>query len=165
MPVAADNCYRNVSRTALLRWSRIGHNAGSPSGWSCVRIERDGRFRAARIAHLTFRGRPQGGAPTQCNSAIRDVSTFATGSFTVLSTGGTMTAPKVDEDCNFNFKIHGLQTAVVSGTGVFAHATGHFTAEVNIAGVFPRNPDGSCNQNANPLFDTVHVTASGHLKL
>jgi hypothetical protein len=58
----------------LLRWSQIGHNAGSRRGWSCVRTERDGRLRAAQIAHLISRGRPEGCAPTQCNSALRDGS-------------------------------------------------------------------------------------------
>jgi hypothetical protein len=106
-------------------------------------------------------------APSDPANAGRDVLTFATGSLTVLSTGGTVSTPKVDEDCNFSFKIHGLHTDVVSGTGAFAHATGHFTDELNLAGVLPRNPDGSCNtsQNATPLFDTVHVTPTGHLKL
>ena len=93
--------------------------------------------------------------------------TFATGSLTVRSQGGTSGAPKIDADCNFSDKIHGIQTDVVAGTAAFAHATGHFTVELTIAGVLSRNPDGSCNknQNVNPLFDTIHVTATGHLKL
>jgi NAD(P)H-dependent flavin oxidoreductase YrpB (nitropropane dioxygenase family) len=28
---------------ALLRWTQIGHNDGSPRGLSCVRTQRDGR--------------------------------------------------------------------------------------------------------------------------
>jgi hypothetical protein len=93
--------------------------------------------------------------------------TFATASLTVRSQGGTSDAPKVDEDCNFIVKLHGIQTDVVGGTGAFAHATGHFTDVLTIAGVLSRNPDGTCNknQNVNPLFDTSHVTATGHLKL
>jgi hypothetical protein len=97
----------------------------------------------------------------------RGVSTFAAGSLTVLSTGGNGGAPKVDEDCNFTFTIDGAHSDIVSGTGAFAHATGHFTTDLRIEGALPHNPDGSCNQsqNANPLFDTVHAVATGHLKL
>jgi hypothetical protein len=105
--------------------------------------------------------------PSDPPNSIRDVSTFANGSFTVVSTGGMVTAPKVDGDCHISFRIHGLQTDVVSGTGAFAHATGHFTDELKLAGVLPRNSDGSCNRsrNVNPLFDTVRITARGHLQL
>jgi hypothetical protein len=102
-------------------------------------------------------------APSDPANSVRDVLTFATGSLTVLSTGGTASTPRVDEDCHFSFKVHGLQTAVVGGAGAFAHASGHFTDELFIAGVGPRNPDGSCNQAA--LFDTVRVKSTGHLKL
>lgn len=103
--------------------------------------------------------------PSDPPNSIRDVSTFANGSFTVVSTGGAVTASKVDDNCHISFRIHGLQTDVVSGTGAFAHATGHFTDELKLAGVLPRNSDGSCNQNVNPLFDTVQITAHGHLQL
>jgi hypothetical protein len=57
-------------KMALLRWSQIRHNAGSPRVWSCVRTQQDGRLRAAQIAHLMSRGRPEGGAPPQCNGAV-----------------------------------------------------------------------------------------------
>jgi hypothetical protein len=139
------------------------------------------------VYEIYSNGRPQGTGPIRVNgvvdgngvdqhiasvpsdppNSIRDVSTFANGSFTVVSSGGTTTAPKIDDDCRISFRIHGLLTDVVSGTGAFAHATGHFTDELKLAGVLPRNSDGSCNRsrNVNPLFDTVHITARGHLQL
>ena len=36
-----------------------------------MRTERDGRLRAAQIARLMSRGRPEGGAPTRCNGAVQ----------------------------------------------------------------------------------------------
>jgi hypothetical protein len=54
---------------ALLRCSQIGHNAGSPSGLSCVRIERDRSIPGRTNRPSDISRSSQGGAPTQCNRA------------------------------------------------------------------------------------------------
>ena len=94
----------------------------------------------------------------------RVVLTFARGSLTVLSSGGTVHF-KAERDCTFTVRIRGSQADVLSGTGAYAHATGHSAVDVNVAGVLERNPDGSCNQNGFPRFDTVRVVSTGNLKL
>jgi hypothetical protein len=64
---------------ALLRWSRIGRNAGSPRGWSYVEPNDTADYGPDKSPILMSRGRPEGGAPAQCNSARRgDVSAGTT---------------------------------------------------------------------------------------
>jgi hypothetical protein len=60
-----------VSKTALLRWTQMGHDEGCPRGRSCVRNEQDAEFRAAHIGHLTYGSVPDDGAKAQCNSALQ----------------------------------------------------------------------------------------------
>jgi hypothetical protein len=104
--------------------------------------------------------------PSDSEDVNRSALIFRNGTLDVLSTNNPSGQPRVDANCNFTFRLTGT-TDVVGGTGMFAHATGHFDDVLHIAGVVPRNPDGSCNESdmAPPLFDVVHVDARGQLSL
>jgi hypothetical protein len=108
----------------------------------------------------------QDSLPSDPPNTNRDALVFRNGTLEVVSTNDNSNAqPHVDANCNFRFRLTG-STNVVGGTGVFAHATGHLTDVLQIAGVVPRNPDGSCNESeAPPLYDVVHVEARGQLSL
>jgi hypothetical protein len=93
-----------------------------------------------------------------------------TGSFTVLTTGGTGPAngPSLNPvTCFVHFTIRDIDANIVSGTGAFANATGHFKATVRISGFLSRTATGACDTNQNdPLaFSTTNVVAVGHINL
>jgi hypothetical protein len=54
-------------------------------------------------------------------------------------------------------------TKVQGGTGRFRHAAGTFTGTTRAWGVAARNPDGTCNMQADPLLDADAVAARGTL--
>jgi hypothetical protein len=61
---------RNPSLPALLRWTQMGRDAGSPRAWSCVRTERDGRLRAAQIAAVREPQAPRGAQMSVATPAV-----------------------------------------------------------------------------------------------
>jgi hypothetical protein len=90
------------------------------------------------------------------------------GSFTVLTTGGTNPTPVPNPaNCSFRFTIRDIDARIVSGTGAYANATGDFDATVSVVAVMQRLPDGGCdmNQNDAPAYTTSYVTAVGHINL
>jgi hypothetical protein len=93
-----------------------------------------------------------------------------TGSFTLLTTGGTGPAagPSVNPvTCAVHFTIRNIDAKIVSGTGAYANATGRFKATASIRGFLSRTATGACdtNQNDPPAFSTTTVFAKGHINL
>jgi hypothetical protein len=110
----------------------------------------------------------QPGDPANSN---RHTLVDPTGSFTVLTTGGTGPANGPNPDpvtCFVHFTIRDIDANIVTGTGTgaYATATGHFTATVRISGFLSRTATG-CDENQNdPLaFSTTNVVAVGHINL
>jgi hypothetical protein len=52
---------------------------------------------------------------------------------------------------------------VQGGTGRFRNASGRFRSTVRAWGVAARNPDGTCNMEADLLIEADLITASGRL--
>ena len=92
----------------------------------------------------------------------------STGSFTVLTTGGTQGPFSMnDQTCAVRFSIKGIDANIVKGTGAYRHATGDFKANVVVSGYTQRLKDGSCDQSNNdpPAFSTTSVVAVGFINL
>jgi hypothetical protein len=89
------------------------------------------------------------------------------GSFTVLTTGGNFTPGRTNPfTCAFTARINGINVKVVSGTGAYSKLTGNLIANVSVAGVQPRFPNGSCNFNANnSAYETDTVNVVGFMNL
>jgi hypothetical protein len=106
--------------------------------------------------------------PTDPANSERHTLLDPSGSFTVLTTGGTNPTPIVNPaNCSFRFTIRHINTTIVSGTGAYANATGHFDATASVVAVMQRLADGSCdmNQNDAPAYTTTYVTAFGYINL
>ncbi len=106
--------------------------------------------------------------PTDPTNSSRHTLVDPTGAFTVLATGGTNPTPKINPTtCAFRFTIRDLNVAVVSGTGAYAKATGHFKATATNSGFLSRTATGACdtNQNDPPAFSTTNVLVKGHINL
>ncbi len=92
-----------------------------------------------------------------------------TGSFTLLTTGGTGPAagPSVNPvTCAVHFTIRHIDAKIVSGTGAYANATGRFDAAASISGFLSRTATGcDTNQNDPFAFSTTNVLAIGHINL
>jgi hypothetical protein len=90
-----------------------------------------------------------------------------TGSFTVMTTGGSN--PQFSQNpvtCAVRFSVRDIDATIVSGTGAYANATGHLKANVVVNGYAPRLADGSCDQNAETTaFEVDNVVAVGHINL
>jgi hypothetical protein len=54
---------------------------------------------------------------------------------------------------------------IQGGTRKFRHASGTFAGGVRAWGVLVRNPDGSCNEQADPLLEADIIFARGTLVL
>ena len=92
----------------------------------------------------------------------RDNLVFPAGT---LHTRNTSQAPKISLDqqtCAVTAMIK-QTTKVQGGTRKFRHATGTFASTVHAWGVAARNPDGSCNPQADLLLDADAVSGEGTL--
>lgn len=90
----------------------------------------------------------------------RDNLVFQTGTLHIRSTSR---APRISLDqrtCAVTALIK-QTTKVQSGTRGFRHASGTFASTVRAWGVAARNPDGSCNPQADPLLDADAVSGQG----
>jgi hypothetical protein len=105
--------------------------------------------------------------PSDPANSSRALIAVPQGTFTVLSTGGTDIGPNVGPNCSVTFAIKGQMTTVVSGTGLFANATGTFRGNIFVTGYLARLSTGACDESPTsaPLFDIVYVNARGHVNL
>jgi hypothetical protein len=100
--------------------------------------------------------------PGDPDNVSRDDLVFPKGRLHILNTSQ---APQISLDpqtCAVTAKIK-QTTKVVGGTGRFRHASGTFKGTVEAWGVAARNPDGSCNEQADLLIDADAVAARGTL--
>jgi hypothetical protein len=98
----------------------------------------------------------------------RHILVDPTGSFTVLTTGGTNPQFHLNPlTCAIRFSVQGIQATIVRGTGAYAKATGSFTAAVIVNGYVHRLATGKCDTNPNDptAFEADSVTAVGHINL
>ena len=108
--------------------------------------------------------------PTDPANSNRHTLVDPTGSFTLLTTGGTSpaTGPSVNPvTCFVHFTIRDIHAKIVSGTGAYAKATGNFKATASISGFLMRTATGACdtNQNDPSAFSTTNVVAKGYINL
>jgi hypothetical protein len=105
--------------------------------------------------------------PTDPAGTNRTTLVDPTGSFTVLTTGGTPGKFHLNPvSCAFRVNVSGINVKIVSGTGDYANATGYFTASVHVDGYLSRTATGcDTNQNDPSAFETDDVVAVGHINL
>jgi hypothetical protein len=106
--------------------------------------------------------------PTDPANSNRHTLVDPTGSFTVLTTGGTNPTPNINPvTCSVRFTVRDINATIVAGTGAYTNAAGHFDATAAITGYLQRLATGGCdmNQNDPPAFTTTYVTAVGHINL
>jgi hypothetical protein len=91
-----------------------------------------------------------------------------TGSFTVLSTGGTPGTFHLNPvTCAFHVTIRDIHGTIVTGTGAYAKATGAVNVTVHSNGTLARTATGACDTNpAHPsAFETDSALAVGFINL
>ena len=90
-----------------------------------------------------------------------------TGSFTVLSTGGTAGKFHLNPvSCAFWVNIKGVNSKIVAGTGAYATAAGGFKVNVHAAGYLSRTATGCDTNQADPsAFETDTAVAVGFINL
>ncbi len=106
--------------------------------------------------------------PTDPANTSRTTLVDPTGSFTVLTSGGTPgTFHSNPVTCAFRVTVTGIDAKIVTGTGAYAKATGDLKATVRVNGFLPRLATGACNtdESASSAFETDNVVAVGHLNL
>ena len=100
--------------------------------------------------------------PGDPDNVVRDDLVFKGGKMHLRTTNQTPSFSGDPQTCAVKATIK--QTArVQGGTGRFRNASGRFTSTVRGWGVAPRNPDGSCSQNAELLLEVDEVSARGTL--
>jgi hypothetical protein len=102
--------------------------------------------------------------PGDPGNVSRDNLVFPTGTLHIRSTSQP---PKVSFDpqtCAITATIK-QATKVQGGTHKFRHASGTFASTIHAWGIAARNPDGSCNPQADLLLDADAISAQGTLTL
>jgi hypothetical protein len=100
--------------------------------------------------------------PGDPDNVTRDNLVFARGTMHLRSTSQTPRFSVDPQTCGVTARIR-QRGKVQGGTGQFRHATGTFTGLVRAWGVASRNPDGTCNQQADLLLDADVVSGRGTL--
>jgi hypothetical protein len=95
-------------------------------------------------------------------SVTRDDLVFPVGTMHIRSTSRTQRMAVNQQTCAVTASIK-QTTRVLGGTGRFRDAAGTFTGTVHGWGVAARNPDGTCNTQADLLLDADAVSAQGTL--
>ena len=131
----------------------------APSGTSAIvstMIGTTGVFTGlGRIAEVA--GRP--GDPQNVN---RDDLVFPQGTMHISETNQPPKISLNPQTCMLTARVR--QTVHIhGGTRKFRHASGTLAGAVRVWGVTPRNPDGSCSQNAELLLEVDEVSARGTL--
>jgi hypothetical protein len=99
------------------------------------------------------------------DNASRDNLVFAAGTLRIISFNKGQ--PRISlnpQTCVARVRIK-QTTRVTGGTGRFRHARGTFKSRVRAYTALARNPDGSCNENADPLLDGDALSGHGTLSL
>jgi hypothetical protein len=92
----------------------------------------------------------------------RDDLVFAAGTIHIVSTNLDFSFSVNPHSCVATVTIQ--QTGeIVGGTGLFADASGSYTATVSGHGLLARNPDGSCSLEQPSLFEVDKITSTGTL--
>jgi hypothetical protein len=100
--------------------------------------------------------------PSDPDNVSRDDLVFAEGTIHIISTTVDFSFSVNPHSCLGRATLQ--QTSeVIGGTGLFANATGSFTATVTGIALFARNPDGSCALEQPALHEVDKLTASGTL--
>jgi len=100
--------------------------------------------------------------PGDPDTVSRDNLVFAAGTMHLVSTSQQPQVTLDTQTCAGTVRIK--QTGKVQGgTRKFRHATGTFKGTVVVHAVLARNPDGSCNQQADALLDADVVSGRGTL--
>jgi hypothetical protein len=100
--------------------------------------------------------------PGDPDNVNRDDLVFASGTMHLVNTIQDFSFSPNPTSCVFTVTVD-QSNEIAGGTGQFANATGHFTATVTGRGVFPRNPDGSCDLSRDALHEVDMITATGTL--
>jgi hypothetical protein len=100
--------------------------------------------------------------PGDPDNVNRDDLVFASGSMHIVNTILGFSLSTNPRSCVFTVTVD-QSNEIDGGTGQFANATGDFTATVTGRGVFPRNPDGSCDDSREALHEVDMITATGTL--
>jgi len=96
------------------------------------------------------------------DNVVRDDLVFKGGKMHLRTTNQTPSFSGDPQTCAVKATIK--QTArVQGGTGRFRNATGRFKSTVRAWGVAPRNPDGTCNMDADLLVEGDVISATGTL--
>jgi hypothetical protein len=100
--------------------------------------------------------------PGDPENVSRDDLVFAGGRIHILNTNQPPTSSVNQQTCAVTARIK--QTIKVQGgTGRFRHASGRFAGTLHGWGVAPRNPDGTCSQQAELLLEADVISMRGTL--
>jgi type 1 fimbria pilin len=100
--------------------------------------------------------------PGDPDNVTRDDLVFPGGTLHVRSTSQRPHFSVDQRSCAFTARVK-QSSKIEGGTRRFRHASGTFTGGVRAWGVAPRNPDGTCNQQADALLEVDAVSARGTL--
>ena len=103
-----------------------------------------------------------GNRPRDPDNVTRDDLVFPSGTLHVRNMSQAPHFSVDQQSCAFTARVK-QTTTIEGGTGRFRHASGTFTGGVRAWGVGARNPDGSCNQQADAVLEVDAVSALGRL--
>jgi hypothetical protein len=90
----------------------------------------------------------------------RDLAVFDTGAFTIHHPGGIATLHLNPRTCQVVIDLSGSYT-ISNGYGAYQGIAGSGTYTGTVTGVLPRNPNGTCNVQAQPFSTVTRVFANG----
>jgi hypothetical protein len=153
-PAAARVTGRESARGQIIAVARNGHRTVVSS----IIVLR-GVFRGVgKIVEVPNR-------PGDPDNASRDKLVFAAGTLRIISFNRGL--PRISlnpQTCVASLRIK-QTTKVTGGTRVFRHARGSFRSVVRAHAVLARNPDGSCNAQADALLDGDVLSSRGTMTL
>ena len=100
--------------------------------------------------------------PGDPDNVTRDDVVFPSGTLHIRNTSQTPQFSADQQSCAFTARVK-QTTKIEGGTRRFRRASGTFTGGVRGWGVAARNPDGTCNQQADALLEVDAVSARGTL--
>jgi hypothetical protein len=153
-PAAARVNGRESARGQIIAVARNGHRTVVSS----IIVLRGVFNGVGRIVEVPNR-------PGDPDNASRDKLVFAAGTLRIVSFNKGQPRISLDpQTCLVSLRIR-QTTKVTGGTGRFRHASGRFKSLVRAHAVLARNPDGSCNEQADALLDGDALSGHGTLSL